>query len=60
MNLASRLEGATKFYCTDILVAEATRDLSRKLAWLEADQVQVMGREEATKVFVLAGPPPPW
>ena len=55
VNLASRLEGATKFYCTDILVAEATRDLSRKLAWLEADQVRVKGREDATKVFILAG-----
>jgi adenylate cyclase len=55
VNLASRLEGATKFYCTDILVAEATRDLSRKLAWLEADQVRVKGRADVTRVFILAG-----
>src|SRR5262249_44622475 len=55
VNLASRLEGATKFYRTDILVAETTRDVSVGLAWLEAGLVRVKGRVDATRVFVLAG-----
>jgi len=55
VNLASRLEGATKIYRTDILVAEATRALAPDLAWLEADEVRVKGKTEVTRVFVLAG-----
>jgi len=55
VNLASRLEGATKFYRTDILVAEATRALSPGMAWLEADEVRVKGRADITRVFILAG-----
>jgi len=55
VNLASRLEGATKVYRTDILAAEATRTLAPDLAWLEADAVRVKGKTEVTRVFALAG-----
>jgi adenylate cyclase len=54
VNLASRLEGANKFYQTDILCAESTRVLSPELAWLEADDVRLKGMTESTRVFVLA------
>jgi adenylate cyclase len=55
VNLASRLEGATKFYQTDILASEATRDLSPDLAWLEVDHVRVKGKTEVARIFTLVG-----
>jgi adenylate cyclase len=55
VNLASRLEGATKFYQTDILASETTRDLAPDLAWLEVDNVRVVGKTQATRIFTLPG-----
>ncbi len=55
VNLASRLEGANKFYQTEILVAEATRNLAPDLPWLEVDSVRTVGKTQATRVFTLAG-----
>jgi adenylate cyclase len=55
VNLASRLEGATKFYQTEILASEATRDASPDLPWLEVDNIRVLGKNEATRIFTLAG-----
>jgi adenylate cyclase len=55
VNLASRLEGATKHYQTDILACEATRDLSPGLPWLEVDNVRIKGKTQTTRVFTLAG-----
>ena len=55
VNLASRLEGATKFYRTNILASEATRELTPDLAWLEVDNVRALGKTQAVKVFALAG-----
>jgi adenylate cyclase len=55
VNLASRLEAATKFYQTDILAAEATRDLSPNYAWLEVDTLRVKGKIEVARVYALAG-----
>jgi adenylate cyclase len=55
VNLASRLEGATKFYQTDVLASEATRDLAPGLAWLEVDQVRVKGKTEIARIFMLIG-----
>jgi adenylate cyclase len=56
VNLASRLEGANKFYHTRILASDATRDLAAGLPWLEVDNVRVKGKSRATRVFTLAGP----
>ena len=55
VNLASRLEGATKFYRATILASETTRRLSPELAWLEVDNVRALGKTQAVKVFALAG-----
>lgn len=55
VNLASRLEGATKFYQTDVLASQATRDASPDLAWLEVDAVRVKGKSEITRVHALVG-----
>jgi adenylate cyclase len=55
VNLASRLEGATKFYQTEILVAEATRALLPELAWLEADCSRFKGNTVVSRIYVLAG-----
>jgi len=55
VNLASRLEGATKLYQTNILASEATRQMAPELAWLEVDSVRVLGKTKAERVFTLAG-----
>jgi adenylate cyclase len=55
VNLASRLEGATKFYQTDILAAQATRERADDLAWLEVDALRVKGKQEIVRVHALAG-----
>ncbi len=55
VNLASRLEGATKFYQTDILAAQATRDLAPDFAWLEIDALRVKGKSDIVRVYALAG-----
>lgn len=55
VNLASRLEGATKLYRTSTLASEATRDAAPDLPWLEVDGVRVLGKLNVTKVFTLAG-----
>jgi adenylate cyclase len=55
VNLASRLEGATKYFQTDVLAAQATRDLAPDLAWLEVDALRVKGKSEIVRVHALAG-----
>jgi adenylate cyclase len=55
VNLASRLEGATKFYRAAVLASETTRNMSPELAWLEVDDVRALGKSEVTKVFTLVG-----
>ncbi len=55
VNLASRLEGATKFYGVDVLATQATRDLADGLAWLEVDVTRVKGRAQPQRLFTLAG-----
>ena len=55
VNLASRLEAATKLYAVDILASEATRELAPDLAWLEVDAVRVKGKSEVTRIYALAG-----
>ena len=55
VNLASRLEAATKLYRTSMLTSEATRDAAPDLPWLEVDTVRVLGKNMAARVFTLVG-----
>lgn len=54
VNLASRLEGANKFYGTTIVASDATVALAGSgFAWRELDEVRVKGRNQALKIFEL-------
>src|SRR5262249_16210067 len=54
VNLASRLEGANKFYGTTIIASEATVALAGNgFAWRELDAVRVKGRMQALKIYEL-------
>jgi adenylate cyclase len=51
-NLASRLEGANKFYGTSIMASELTVDLAGPtIAWRELDTVRVVGRSGHVRVY---------
>ncbi len=52
VNLASRLEGANKYFGTSIMVSESTFDLARaKYAWRELDVIRVVGRAEPVRIY---------
>jgi len=51
VNVASRLEGRTKYYGIGILVGEATRRLASGITFREVDRVRVKGKEEAITVY---------
>ena len=54
VNLASRLEGANKFYGTTIIASEATVALvGEAFAWRELDAVRVKGRVQALTIYQL-------
>jgi adenylate cyclase/guanylate cyclase len=54
VNLASRLEGANKFYGTTIIASETTVALAGSdFAWRELDAVRVKGRNQALKIYQL-------
>jgi adenylate cyclase len=55
VNVASRLEGATKFLGVDIAANEATRDEAPDLAWLEIDKVMVKGKTLPITAYALVG-----
>jgi adenylate cyclase len=55
VNIASRLEGATKFFSIDIAANGATRDEAPELAWLEIDKVLVKGKTVPIEVYMLVG-----
>lgn len=55
VNLASRLEGASKLLGVDILVSSAVRDAAPGMAWLDLGRIIVVGRREPTGVHALAG-----
>lgn len=60
VNLSSRLEGANKFYGTDILICGRTRELAGpRFAVRELDRLAVAGKAEAVTVFELIGEGPP-
>jgi len=57
VNVASRLEGRTKFYGVDILVGEATRQRAAKdVMFREVDRIRVKGKERGLTVFEPLGP----
>ena len=58
VNLASRLEGANKFYGTTIIASETTVALAgAAFTWRELDAVRVKGRNQALKIYELRARP---
>jgi adenylate cyclase len=55
VNIASRLEGASKVFGVDIVASEATRDEAPAFAWLEIDRVLLKNKTRPTAVYALAG-----
>jgi adenylate cyclase len=52
VNLASRLEGANKFFGTTIIASETTRMAAGDaFAWRELDAIRVKGRAQAVKIY---------
>ncbi len=52
VNLASRLEGANKFFGTSIIASEATAALAGDaFVWRELDVARVQGRSQPVKIF---------
>lgn len=52
VNLASRLEGANKYFGTTILVSESTMALAgASFAWREIDTIRVKGRNTPVRLF---------
>ena len=56
VNVASRLEGRTKYYGVGILVGESTRRMVEDLAFREVDRIKVKGKDEAITVYEPLGP----
>jgi adenylate cyclase len=55
VNLAARLESASKNYGVPIIVGEETVSGAGDFAVIELDLVAVKGRQEATRIFALLG-----
>lgn len=56
VNLASRLEGANKFYGTYLMLSESTKSLADDLfVTRELDTIQVMGKQKPVHVYELLG-----
>jgi class 3 adenylate cyclase len=52
VNLASRLEGANKYYGTSIIIDAGTRDLlGKSIAVRELDVIKVMGSDDPVRIF---------
>lgn len=51
VNLASRLESATKDYKVPIIVSEATRTLTPGLSYQKLDHITVKGKQEAVTIY---------
>jgi len=50
VNLGSRLEGLSKAYGVDIVVADSTRKQAPDFAWQELDKVRVKGKDQAVGI----------
>ncbi|MCB1680745.1 MAG: adenylate/guanylate cyclase domain-containing protein [Alphaproteobacteria bacterium] len=57
VNLASRLEGLTKFYGVPIIIAQDTHEKVSDFAALELDLIRVVGKSQAVRIFALIGDP---
>ena len=55
VNLASRLEEATKTYGCPIVVGERTAAAAPELAFLEIDAAKIRGKERTEHIFALVG-----
>src|SRR5258708_32260214 len=51
VNVASRLEGLTKYYGVGILVGETTRALVKDVVFREVDKIKVKGKDEAITIY---------
>jgi adenylate cyclase len=51
VNVASRLEGSTKYYGVGVLVGEATRSQVRDIVFREVDRIKVKGKDEAVTIY---------
>jgi len=59
VNVASRLEGRTKYYGVGILVGEATRKLAGgEFVFREIDLIKVKGKDEAVRIYQPLGSAP--
>jgi adenylate cyclase len=56
VNVASRLEGRTKYYGVGVLAGEATRRLARDFMFREVDRIRVKGKDRVVTVFEALGP----
>lgn len=56
VNVASRLEGRTKYYGVGILAGADTRSAVPEIAFREVDRIRVKGRDEALAVYEPLGP----
>jgi adenylate cyclase len=55
VNIASRLEGASKVLGVDIVASAPTRAEAPEFAWLEIDRLVLKGKTLPTAVYALAG-----
>lgn len=55
VNLASRIEGLTKFYGVDIAIGADLADRLAQYALIQLDLVKVIGRTRPEKIFALLG-----
>jgi adenylate cyclase len=55
VNVASRIEGRTKYYGVGILVGEATRDAVKDMVFREVDRIRVKGKDMAVKIYEPVG-----
>jgi len=55
VNVASRLEGASKVLGVDIVASDLTRADAPDFAWLEVDRLVLKGKTRSTPVYALAG-----
>jgi len=51
VNVASRLEGRTKYYGVGILVGEPTRNTVKDVVFKEIDRIKVKGKDEAVSIY---------
>jgi len=54
-NLASRIEGLTKQYKVSVLIGDSTAQALSDFAIIEADLIQVVGRQTPERIWVLLG-----